>query len=165
MRKKLSKLMLLLLLSFPAIAQEEAPMLKPNFESNLTAFYYLIGIVFSLLVTINIVAVSIKNLMQSEQIFAIPQAHRIEIIGKILSKFSKGISLFFILIIALYSSLNLHLTLSLPGSVEKTPWLHVYDMDIYFLLGISILLLAMLLFLVHLFNKLLALVVENKQLK
>ena len=165
MRKKLSKLMLLLLLSFPAIAQEEAPMLKPNFESNLTAFYYLIGIVFSLLVTINIVAVSIKNLMQSEQIFAIPQAHRIEIIGQILSKFSKGISLFFILIIALYSSLNLHLTLSLPGSVEKTPWLHVYDMDIYFFLGISILLLAMLLFLVHLFNKLLALVVENKQVK
>ena len=163
MRIKLPKLMLLLLLSFPAIAQEEAPMLKPNFESNLTTFYYLIGIVFSLLVTINILAVSIKNLMQSEQIFAIPQAHRIEIIGQILSKFSKGISLFFILIIALYSSLNLHLTLSLPGSVEKTPWLHVYDMDIYFFLGISILLLAMLLFLVHLFNKLLALIVAKKE--
>lgn len=158
MRKKLSKLMLLLLLSFPAIAQEEAPMLKPNFESNLTAFYYLIGIVFSLLVTINILAVSIKNLMQSEQIFAIPQAHRIEIIGQILSKFSKGISLFFILAITLYCSLNLQLTLTLPGSPEKTPWLHVYNMDIYFFLGIIILLLSMLIFLVHLFNKLLALV-------
>lgn len=165
MRKKLSKLMLLLLLSFPAIAQEEAPMLKPNFESNLTAFYYLIGIVFALLVTINILAVAIKNLMQSEKIFEVPHVKRIEIIGQILSKFSKGISLFFILAITLYCSLNLQLTLTLPGSPEKTPWLHVYNMDIYFFLGIIILLLSMLIFLVHLFNKLLALVVENKQVK
>ena len=163
MRKKLPKLILFLLLSFPAIAQDEAPILKPNFESNLTAFYYLIGIVFALLVTINILAVSIKNLMQSEQIFAIPQVHRIEIIGQVLSKFSKGITLFFVLLISLYSSMNLHLTLSLPGSLEKTPWLHVYDMDIYFFLGITILLLAMLLFLVHLFNKLLALLVAKKE--
>ena len=165
MRKKLSKLMLLLLLSFPAIAQEEAPMLKPNFESNLTAFYYLIGIVFALLVTINILSITIKNLMQSEKIFEVPHVKRIEIIGQILSKFSKGISLFFILAITLYCSLNLQLTLTLPGSPEKTPWLHVYNMDIYFFLGITILLFSMLIFLVHLFNKLLALVVENKQVK
>lgn len=153
------------LFSSLVFAQDEsinAMVLKPNFEENLKSFYVLIGIIVSILVTINILSISIKNLIGSVHVSQIPYELRKKTIGSILSSFNKGITVFIIFCVLLRSFTTLKLSFTLPGNMEKTPWLHVYKSDFYFFFGLTIVLLIMVFFLVNTFNKCIKFVNELK---
>ena len=138
--------------------------MKPNFEENLKSFYVILGVILALLVTINILAVSIKNVISSIHMTQIPFELRKQRIGNLLSTFNKGITIFFIICILFYSFTTFKLTFTLPGNIEKTPWLQVYKTDLYFFFGMALILLVMLLFLVNLSNKCLKFIQESKSL-
>ena len=94
----------------------------------------------------------------------IPFELRKQRIGNLLSTFNKGITIFFIICILFYSFTTFKLTFTLPGNIEKTPWLQVYKTDLYFFFGMALILLVMLLFLVNLSNKCLKFIHESKSL-
>jgi len=138
--------------------------LKPNFDENLKSFYVIIGVILALLVTINILAVSIKNVISSVHISQIPHELRKQKIGNLLSSFNKGITVFFIVCMLFYSFATFKLTFTLPGNIEKTPWLQVYKTDLYFFIGMVIILLIMLFFLVNLFNRCMKFIQDSKNI-
>jgi hypothetical protein len=130
---------------------------QPNFDENLSTFYLEASIILFLLFTINVLAVSIKNFIGSKNFSQFPIEVRTEKIGKLLSVFNKGITLFILFGIGIYSTISLKLNFTLPGNTEKTPWLQVYSVDIYFFLSIIILLTALLIFMVYVLNNLFSL--------
>jgi hypothetical protein len=150
----------IILNSFSSLAQKTAissEITLPNFNENLTIFYVEISIILFLLFTINVLAVSIRNFIISNKLSHIPVEIRSKKIGKLLSVFNKGITLFILFGIGIYSTISLKLNFTLPGNTEKTPWLQVYSVDIYFFLSIIILLTALLIFMVYVLNNLFSL--------
>ena len=155
----------IILNSFSSLAQKTAissEITLPNFNENLTIFYVEISIILFLLFTINVLAVSIRNFISSKKLSHIPVEIRSKKIGKLLSVFNKGITICVFFGIGIYSTINLKLNFTLPGITEKTPWLQVYSVDIYFFLSIIILLTTLVIFMVYVLSNLFSLMHRQK---
>ncbi len=147
-------------------SQEVQPSrLKPNFEDNLNTFYTLVIILFILIFAVNILAVTIRNLMATSKFMSLPHTERVSKVGTVLSLFNKGITVLVLMILVLYSTISFRLNFTLPGSAEKMPWLQVHKSDIYFFLGVILVLFAMVIFLTFVLNKLFRLIYQKGEIK
>jgi cytochrome c oxidase cbb3-type subunit 3 len=121
----------------------------PDYNGNLTLFYWLITAIVVLLISIIVMSTSITSLVRSDYF-----RKKLHENGQS-SKIIKAI----ILILGFtslmsYTNQSLALTFMQPGEAEKgTPWLLVESMDLYFLVAINVTLIGVLLYLRRMFNE------------
>lgn len=124
----------------------------PDYNGNLTLFYWLIMSIVVLLIAIIILSTSITTLVRSDYFRKKIKDH--EQAAKVLK--SMLLIIGFTSLIA-YGNQTLALTFMQPGEAEKgTPWLLVESMDLYFLIAINVTLLGVLLYLRRMFNDFMA---------
>jgi cytochrome c oxidase cbb3-type subunit 3 len=124
----------------------------PDYNGNLTLFYWLITSIVVLLIAIIILSTSITTLVRSDYFRKKIKDH--EQAAKVLK--SMLLIIGFTSLIA-YGNQTLALTFMQPGEAEKgTPWLLVESMDLYFLIAINVTLLGVLLYLRRMFNDFMA---------
>jgi cytochrome c oxidase cbb3-type subunit 3 len=124
----------------------------PDYNGNLTLFYWLITSIVVLLIAIIILSTSITTLVRSdyfrEKIKDNEQAAKVLKTMLLIIGFTSLIA---------YGNNTLALTFMQPGEAEKgTPWLLVESMDLYFLIAINVTLLGVLLYLRRMFNDFMA---------
>lgn len=120
----------------------------PDYNGNLTLFYWLLTAIVVLLIAIIVMSTSITTLVRSDYF-----RDKLKENGQS-SKVLKAIILIlgFTSLMA-YTNQTLALTFMQPGEAEKgTPWLLVESMDLYFLIAINFTLLGVLVYLRRMFN-------------
>lgn len=144
-----------------ATPTEEVTLL-PNYSTNLNLFYAMIALMIALLIAIAMVASSIRIYIGSEY-FKSRLAEKNDADAK---KDSGGLKNFILLLIGtafLANSANA-LDFLQPGEAgENQPWLLVENSDLYAMLVLNIVLLAVLLYLRRMFTSFVELVQDEKQ--
>ena len=132
--------------------------LKPNYKENLSTFYWLLGSIVVLLITIFILTSSIINLVKSD--------YFIEKMAKHKQKENGGIAKILTLIVTLgfIGLSNVSMAMSIPApSTEPQPWILIENGDIYFLVVINLVLVGVIVYLKSVFKRMLGIVYEKKQ--
>lgn len=130
----------------------------PNYEENLSLFYWLLAGGFILIVAIIIMANSISNLIKSD-FFKEKLAKKND--NSSLKNLVLLVGIFGLLAVSQTASA---LTFNGPGeATEGLPWLVIENGDIYALVAIDIILLLVLLYLRRMFNEFLNMIRSEKQ--
>jgi cytochrome c oxidase cbb3-type subunit 3 len=121
----------------------------PNYDQNLTLFYWLILVIIVLVIGIIIMATSITTLVKSDYFKKKMEENK--------SKNSTTVNSLLVLLgflgLMAINNTSLALTFSYPGEGEKdATWILVEDIDLYFMLFINIILLFVLLYLRRMFK-------------
>lgn len=128
----------------------------PNYQKNLTVFYWLIGLTIVLLLSIVIISGSIATLIKSDYFK--------ERIAK--NKNGGSTVLSVLLLIGFFFAGNevLALTFNRPGAAQEgEPWLLVENQDLYFFLVIDLILLGVLFYLRSMFMNFMRMVRKPKE--
>lgn len=150
-----------------ATTAEPVVKLVPNYKENLTLFYWLLASIVVLIFGIIIISTSILNLTKSDYFIKklAEQSVREE------NDKSTGINTTIIAILVslgciVASSQSLALSFMQPGEAEVgMPWLKVDNSDIYFLLVVNVILIAVIFYLRKMFNNLLGLIKKKEEEK
>lgn len=151
----------------PKTSAEPVVKLVPNYKENLTLFYWLLTSIVVLIFGIIIISTSILNLAKSDYFKKklAEQSVREE------NEKSNGINTTIIAILVslgcmIASSQSLALSFMQPGEAEEgMPWLKVDNSDIYFLLVVNVILIAVIFYLRKMFNNLLGLIKKKEEEK
>jgi len=129
----------------------------PDYNANLTLFYWLIVSIIVLLIGIIVLSSSISNLIKSDYF-------KKKIVERNSNFPPNLIAIIAFLGLMFYSNHSNALTFMNAGEAEKgTPWLLVENIDLYVMVTINIILLFVVLYLRRMFNTFLAMVRPEKQ--
>ncbi len=144
----------------PTSGTSAAPILVPNYEKNLTLFYWFMAALVILLISILVMSGVLKNFIRSD------------FFRERIAKFKEGNTTQFLIIgvatfMAILSGNNaLSLTFNMTGETQPDlPWILIETRDLYFIAIIDFVLLGVLLYIRQMLRQFMRMVIPEKALK
>jgi cytochrome c oxidase cbb3-type subunit 3 len=131
---------------------------QPNYENRLMLFYVLLVSILFLLIALLILSGSIKALLRSDQLKeGMARRQKADVSG--------GLKTLLLLVVfaGFFSNSSFGFQYALPEAGADIPWIKVDTFDLYFLLGINIMLIGVVLYLKSMFNSFMSLVREETE--
>lgn len=145
------------LVETPDNPEKEEVVYVPNYEENLTLFYWLLVLTVVLLITIIIISASTSTLLKSD------------FFKKKLSEMQSKNSTLLVVIIGMVawiinSNVGMAFTFNGPGVAEEgQPWLLIENVDLYMVLTIDLVLLGVVLYLKRMFKQFIQMIQPPKE--